>query len=134
MGGKRNHDFIVFGTKNFGWNNNAVMLLDPQKRYAFKTLVRPSIVESNARARQAFAPDVYVDLLTALGMDANGGADGRVPVFSPDRKFISQDREHLTVAGARYLAVLLKDHPALAGMRAQACDAGPSTPDKQDAC
>ena len=28
---------------------------------------------------------------------------GTVPVFTPERKFISQDRKHLTRAGARWL-------------------------------
>ena len=33
-------------------------------------------------------------------------ADGRIRVFTPDGKFISQDGLHLTRSGARYLATL----------------------------
>lgn len=98
---------LVAGTKNFGWNNNAVMLLPEHTRYAYRTLPLAEVVTMNARARVRFGVD-YVDILRMIS-DPNG----RVPVFTPDRHFISQDRKHLTPAGAAYLGALVYDTPAL---------------------
>jgi hypothetical protein len=39
---------IVIGIKNFGWNNNAVMLLPAAERYSFRTKPLARIVASNA--------------------------------------------------------------------------------------
>jgi hypothetical protein len=65
------------------------------------------VVRWNALARRAL-PGVYVDVLAILA-DGNG----RVPAFTPDRRLISQDRAHLTQAGARYVGTLLFRHPLL---------------------
>jgi hypothetical protein len=43
-------------------------------------------------------------------------ADGRVPVFTPTGKFISEDRTHLTEAGARYIGSIVFQHPALSAL------------------
>jgi peptidoglycan/LPS O-acetylase OafA/YrhL len=112
------HDYIIFGTKNFGWNNNAVMMLSQDIRYTYRTKVRDEVLLDNASGRASFGPDVYVDLIDAMG----GTVDGRVPVFTPDRKFISQDREHLTRAGAQYLGQLIGKTRALAKLVAIAQD------------
>ncbi|MEY2927014.1 MAG: hypothetical protein RL367_1491, partial [Pseudomonadota bacterium] len=113
LGGPHAHDYAVIGTKNFGWNNTAVMQLDPARRYGWRAIVKPMAVRSNRLALQAFGPGTYVDLLAALGV----GDDGRVRVFTPDHKLISFDQEHLSRAGAHYLASLIANHPALAAMR-----------------
>jgi hypothetical protein len=113
LGGPQVHHYIIFGTKNFGWNNTAIMLLPPAQRYSWRATVRPGAVQSNRDAAQALGADHYVDLLAVLGM----GDDGRVLVFTPGHQFISHDQEHLTQAGAHYLAVLLRNHPVLAPMR-----------------
>ena len=110
------HRYFVTGMKNFGWNNNAVMLLPETKRYAYRARVNDPVIHDNLYARTLFAPDAYVDFLTVLGADV----DGRVPVFSPDRKFLSQDREHFTVAGARYVADLLANNPLFVELRSAA--------------
>ena len=99
---------IVLGTKNFGWNNNAVMLLDPATRYGFRTKVLAGVLADNDRERRAVPPALFVDLLGML-MDR----DQRVAVFTPDRKFISQDREHLTRAGAAYVGGIVFRDPRL---------------------
>lgn len=113
-------EVIVFGDKNFGWNNNGVMLIPETTRYAFRAKVREEALVANEVGRATFPDGNYVDLLSSLGLDR----EGRVPVFTPDRKFISQDRQHLMPAGARYLAVLLRDHPALSAMRRAASATG----------
>jgi peptidoglycan/LPS O-acetylase OafA/YrhL len=100
--------FVVIGDKNFGWNLNAVLHLDPPGRYAFRTRVLRDVADNNARMAALVGPGQYVDLLALLA-----DADGRVPVFTPDRKLITQDRQHLTQAGARYIGKVLFDHPLL---------------------
>jgi len=106
---------VVLGTKNFGWNNDAVMLLPAAERYRYRAPPLRSIVADNRAAAAAFPPDVYVDILALLDQ-----GDGRVPVFTPDRKLISQDRRHLTQAGARYVGAIVFQHPALRWLKPSA--------------
>lgn len=104
--------FIVVGPKNFGWNNNAVMLLPPDSRHHYRTRVLPEVLESNDKIGEVLPEEIYVD---QLGMIVD--EDGRVPVFTPDRKFISQDRRHLTEDGARYLGRILFEHHLLLDLK-----------------
>ena len=62
-----------------------------------------------AQSRRA----LFVDLLGML-MDNQH----RVAVFTPDHKFISQDREHLTRAGAAYVGGILFRDPRLRALAA----------------
>ncbi|MES2442297.1 MAG: acyltransferase family protein [Pseudomonadota bacterium] len=103
----------IIGRKSFGWNNNAVMLLPQSVRLTWR--VRPSAeaVAANRAAKRTLPAASYADL---LGMIGDG--EGKVPVFTPEGKFISQDREHLTIAGARYLGPIVFRHPALAVLAA----------------
>jgi peptidoglycan/LPS O-acetylase OafA/YrhL len=114
----------VIGRKSFGWNNNAVMLLPRQARMTWRVKPTEEAIAANEAAKRALPPSVYVDVLGMIGDDR-----GRVPVFTPDEKFISEDREHLTRAGARYLGPILFRHPALAAItaavRAKAAPAKP---------
>jgi hypothetical protein len=62
-------------------------------------------------ARRALPGELYVDTL-ALLMDANG----RVPLFTPDGKLISWDRQHFTRPGAAYMGEILFRDPAFAAL------------------
>lgn len=106
---------VVIGTKSFGWNNNAIMLLDPDTRYAYRPLPTDDVRRANEAARRTLPPDVYVDVLAMLS-----DGEGRVPAFTPERLFISQDRAHLTQAGARYVGAMLFHHPLLRDLNAPA--------------
>ncbi len=99
---------IVLGVKNFGWHNDGVMLLPPERRYAYRAMPVAYAREANALGRASLPPDIYVDMLGMLS-----DAEGRVAVFTPDRKFISQDNRHVTRAGARYVGSIIFRHPAL---------------------
>ena len=103
---------VVISRKSFGYNNNAVMLLPERLRYTWR--VRPSAeaIAINEAMKRALPPEVYVDILALIG-----DAQGLVPVFTPDRKFISQDREHVTRPGARFIGEILFRHPAFAALR-----------------
>jgi peptidoglycan/LPS O-acetylase OafA/YrhL len=102
----------VIGPKNFGWNMNAVMLLEPGERYVYRAKVMSRTLRENEQLRQVVLPTQYVDILETL-IDG----DGRVAVFTEDRKLISQDGDHLTKSGARYLGARIFQHPLFSGLR-----------------
>ncbi|MCW3848193.1 acyltransferase [Sphingomonas sp. LB-2] len=111
--GETSAKIIIIGRKSFGYNNNAVMQLPESQRWTWRVAPQPEALEANEAARRALPSTLYVDV---IGMLAD--AQGRVPVFTPDRKFISQDREHLTRPGAIYVGGILFRHPALAALLA----------------
>lgn len=105
---------VVLGTKNFGFNNNAVMLLPEARRYAFRARPLAEVAADNAAARAAIPARYYVDLLALMD-----DGSGTVPVFTPERKFISQDRRHLTRPGAAWLGRIVFAQPQFAFLRAR---------------
>jgi len=100
---------IAIGLKQFGYSNNAVMLLPEGQRYTYRAKPLEQFVAYNNEARRIIPAKYYVDLFAMLD-------DGThtVPVFTPDRKFISQDGKHLTAAGARYLGTMVFAQPQFA--------------------
>ncbi|MEY2716820.1 MAG: hypothetical protein RIT24_3163 [Planctomycetota bacterium] len=109
LGAKR---IIVVGTKNFGWNPNAIMLRRGDERRNFRPQVFPGARRQNDFDRGRIVDAEYVDLLGML-MDA----EGRVPLLTPEGRLISEDGGHLTKAGARYIGELLFEHPALRDLK-----------------
>jgi len=103
---------IVIGNKNFGWNNNAIMLLPEAERYMFRAKVLPGILKQERDALAIIPESIYVSIFDIL-LDV----DERGPVFTPERKFISQDRRHFTEYGARYVGGLLFEHPLLSRLK-----------------
>jgi len=102
-----NGQILLIGLKNFGWNNNAIMRVPAAARGVLRVPVLPHVRHSNTlaaahAAQGGFAPARYVDVLALVADD-----QGRVPVFTPEGRLISQDRYHLTKAGAAYLGQLL---------------------------
>jgi hypothetical protein len=109
VGAKR---IIVIGTKNFGWNPNAIMVQGGEARRNFRPQVYAGARRQNEADRARIVDAEYVDLLSML-MDA----DGRVPLVSPEGRLISEDGGHLTRAGARFVGRLLFEHPALRDLK-----------------
>ena len=109
LGAKR---IVVIGTKNFGWNMNAVHLLDPEVRFQYEAEIMNEYVMLNNAHRAALPPEVFVDM-----MDAMGGADGTILVYTEERKLISWDQSHLTRAGAQWVGRRLFDHPLLRDLK-----------------
>jgi peptidoglycan/LPS O-acetylase OafA/YrhL len=103
---------VVIGTKNFGWNLNAVMRLPDPARYGYRARVMPEYLAMNAEARAVLPATMYVDLIEML-TDQNG----RVAVFTPERKLISQDRKHLTRYGAEFVGRVIFEHPLLRDLK-----------------
>ncbi|MBC5764320.1 acyltransferase family protein [Ramlibacter albus] len=106
---------VVVGTKNFGWNMNGVMRLPPHERKGYRARVLQDVRLYNEQVARELPPDVFVDV---LGMLQDG--NGRVPVFTPDGKFISQDGSHLTRPGAAFVGKVIFEHPLLRGLKGAA--------------
>jgi len=107
-----NAKLYVLGTKGFGWNNNAIMLLPKETRYKYRVHPLREVIEANRLARDSLGEN-YIDMLSMISDD-----EGKVPVFTPDHKFISQDRRHLTQAGAAYIGGIVFSAPAFASLSA----------------
>jgi peptidoglycan/LPS O-acetylase OafA/YrhL len=99
---------LVIGTKNFGWNINAVMRLPESTRYDYRARVMESAMKANQEVKSVLPAAMYVDQIEMI-IDANG----RVPVFTPQHKLISQDRKHLTKYGAEYIGGIIFEHRLL---------------------
>ena len=90
------------GLKNFGVSNGIFYNRRGPDYFAQRTRMVEADAGKNANMRQAWGAR-FLDYVPKV-MDA----EGRVPVFTPEGKFISQDCRHLTQAGARYFAELFQ--------------------------
>jgi peptidoglycan/LPS O-acetylase OafA/YrhL len=119
LSGLTSAQIIIIGRKSFGYNNNAIMRLPAAQRIDWRVLPLAEALAANAAARRALPPESYVDVIGMLS-----DARGRVRVFTPEGRFISQDREHLTRPGAIYVGAIIFRHPALQAL----LDARPAHP------
>lgn len=92
----------IVGEKNFGENNGQVYRHRFESNYHQLTVeMENGYAEKNEKLRNAYS-DIYIDMIALVQK-----ADGRMPVFTEDGKFISQDCRHLTKAGAYYYMKLM---------------------------
>ncbi len=90
------------GTKNFGSNNGIFYNKKRDEDYCFqRTFMTRYFLERNNTLKKQWGKK-YIDLIGAI-IDK----DNRVPVFTSDCTFISQDCSHLTHAGAVYFSKIL---------------------------
>jgi peptidoglycan/LPS O-acetylase OafA/YrhL len=87
---------VVLGPKNFGWNNDFV-------KFAHGSLSDIRVAPLNTvtafnEAERALIGDDYIDIMGIMSDHA-----GKVPIFTPDERFITYDTNHLTKAGAQYI-------------------------------
>jgi peptidoglycan/LPS O-acetylase OafA/YrhL len=87
---------VVLGPKNFGWNNDFVKFV--RGSLADIRVAPVDTVAIFNESAKALIRDDYVDVLGLVS-----DQEGKVPVFTPDGKFITYDANHLTQAGARYI-------------------------------
>lgn len=99
---------LVIGVKNFGWNMNAFMLLDPAGRPNYRAKILQQTRDDNEQNKKIFGKRYYVDVISLLSDDGM-----HIPVFTPDGHLISQDRMHLTKPGAKYYGERVFNHPLL---------------------
>jgi peptidoglycan/LPS O-acetylase OafA/YrhL len=91
------------GTKSFGYNNGIFYNSRGMKDFhLMRTSMAEGFIEKNEKLKKEWS-NKYIDMI-AKTVDA----DGKVGVFTPDKKFISQDCTHFTEAGAIYYANLFK--------------------------
>lgn len=90
------------GVKNFGWKNGIFYNQKRDSSYCIqRTEMKENILVENKLLLQDWG-DKYINLIDVL-VDENG----KVPVFTPDCKFISHDCLHLTQPGAEYISEIL---------------------------
>lgn len=95
------------GTKSFGESNGIFYKNRHRPDYFQQTVkIKPYFIRLNNEMKAEWH-DKYIDLLTP----ALVGNDGEVAIFSPDKKFISQDTRHLTKGGAQFYAHNLDFNP-----------------------
>lgn len=107
----------VVGTKNFGRNNGLHYNYSGEDYYAQRTALAPGYAELNREMRGQWGSR-FIDFVTPVQ-----DAEGRVPVFTDDHKFISQDCRHLTRAGAEFYAAVLDSRLAEIFDRVKPADA-----------
>lgn len=96
----------VVGPKNFGESTGIFYNYRGPNYYAQRTLPDQRVRLRSKVLGAAFG-DRYIDLIAPLADD-----EGKVPVFTPEGKFISQDCRHLTRAGASFYARILRSRIA----------------------
>ena len=89
---KNKIDFLVIGTKDFGYNINRPL---KDKIYDFKAKPSEEILEFNDFLKNNVPNEKFIDLLNLISTE-----DG-VPLFTEDNKLMSIDRAHLTYFGAK---------------------------------
>lgn len=84
----------IVGTKNFGFNNGIFYNSTADNYCEQRTRIEEIILERNERLKKEWG-DKYIDLIALLDDE-----EGKMPVFSDNCRFLSQDCRHLTEAGA----------------------------------
>lgn len=90
----------VVGTKNFGGSNGVFYNYRGDNRFSQRTSIVPDVLTAY-KSQFLLSPDRYIDII-AKTIDGQG----TVPVFTPDKHFISPDCTHFTEFGAKYFAQL----------------------------
>jgi len=91
----------IIGTKDFG-NSNGIHYNRKIENYSnYRTEMKTGVLEENLNLKKEWDKR-YIDLI-----DLVADSEGKVLVFSPDGKFLSQDTVHFTKFGAMFFARLL---------------------------
>ncbi|HEX3010058.1 MAG TPA: acyltransferase [Bacteroidales bacterium] len=102
-----NTKLFIVGTKNFGINSGYFYNQAGEGYFSQRTKMNDGYLEFNEKLKHKWR-NKYIDLIEKV-IDEKG----TVPVFSPDKMFISQDCRHFTKAGASYFSQLLDDELSL---------------------
>jgi len=91
----------IIGTKDFG-NSNGIHYNRKIENYSnYRTSMKTGVLENNLHLKKERG-EKYIDLIGLID-----DSEGKVLVFSPDGKFLSQDTVHFTKYGAMFFARLL---------------------------
>lgn len=101
---------VFVGPKDFGVNLNPYARLPLAERPAARTAMSATVLEAQREYRALTPPALFVDVIGHLS------SDGRtVPVFDEGGRALSEDRVHLTRAGAVYVGRRVFADPIWAG-------------------
>ena len=93
---------VIVSEKNFGESNGQFYVKrNNPGYYEQRVKVDKQIMKKNEHLKAIYG-DRYLDLIS-LTVDDNG----TVPVFTPDKKFVSQDCRHFSMGGAKWFAKLI---------------------------
>ena len=101
-------DVLRIGTKNFGYNNNFVKMRSFEDLVNYQVKINKSTLYANKIERSIWG-EKYIDVLETIS------TNGKVPLFSEGKRFISFDTEHATKDGAIFLGRILLEHTKLGG-------------------
>jgi len=91
----------IIGTKDFG-NSNGIHYNRKIEDYSkYRAIMKTGVLENNQKLKNKWG-NKYIDLISLIA-----DSRGKVLVFTPDGKFISQDTVHFTKFGAMFFAQLL---------------------------
>ncbi len=96
---------FILGTKSFGPSNGIIYIKRFTKGY-FEQRVFPKqkYLDEYEQQKACYNADHFIDMIAPIA-----DKEGKVPVFTPDHKMISQDCMHLTRFGAKFYASVLND-------------------------
>ena len=103
---------VVLAPKQFGWSLNPALRLSSEHRAALRVAPLDPWPAIARELERALPQDSFLD---PLGQVAD--SRGRVPLFTPDGLLVTQDRRHLTPAGAKWLGEQLFATPQLRHLR-----------------
>lgn len=99
---------IVFiGPKDFGINLNPYARLPLARRPRAQVPLSATAREASRLYRALTPPQLYVDVIAVLSHDGQ-----HMPVFDSEGRILSEDRVHVTRAGARFVGERVFRHPA----------------------
>jgi peptidoglycan/LPS O-acetylase OafA/YrhL len=101
-----NEKLKIVGVKDFGYSNGIIYNSISSASFdqlTYRTHMKKGFYEKNKKLKSIWGIQ-YIDLIELI-IDPSG----KVLVFTPDMKFISQDTGHLTKFGAMYFANLLEE-------------------------
>lgn len=91
---KKNKELFYIGTKDFGYNLNWIIRLEPRDRANQWNKVRSDALEADAKVSRSVPRDNYISLMKPIIRD------GYIPITDADGRLISVDRSHITKYGA----------------------------------
>ena len=91
----------MIGFKSFGASNGIFYNFRGKDYYEQRTPIDPGEWSANVWGKETWG-ERFIDLMEKV-VDQKG----KIPIFTPDHRFISQDCRHFTRAGAQYFASLV---------------------------
>jgi len=91
---ERNKELFYIGTKNFGYNENWIMRLEPRDRPNQWNRVSSDSLDMDADLSRIVREINYISLMKPIVRD------GYIPITDADGRLISIDRAHITKFGA----------------------------------